>query len=240
MDQSHFHMIEQNASTHWWYQGRIRILTKLLHSLHLPKDCNILEMGCATGENLLWLQNFGHPVGIEPDFWAVEKAKQKKAGHVYQGSLPNHLPDISKQFDLITLLDVLEHIENDDLSLMVLKKWLKPGGYILITVPAYTFLWSALDDINHHKRRYTWNLLYKRLKKNDYSVIYMSYFNTLLFPLICTFRMMDRFLGNAQHSDVSFCEFGNHVLKTIFSLEQRWIPQKKFSFGVSLAAIAKL
>ncbi|MBF0452042.1 MAG: class I SAM-dependent methyltransferase [Candidatus Magnetomorum sp.] len=240
MDQSHFTTIEQIASTHWWYQGRRCILTKILNSLHLPEKCQILEMGCASGENLSWLKQFGDPVGIEPNTWAVQRAKQKNIGTVYQGSLPDHLPEISETFDLITLLDVLEHIENDDLSLLLLKKWITPGGYMVITVPAYSFLWSSLDDINHHKRRYTIHQLKNLLEKNGYSIEYISYFNTFLFPLIYSFRLLDGYFGKAQHSDVTFPHFGNYILKQIFSFESRWIPQKKFSFGVSLAAVVRI
>jgi len=239
MDKTHFHTIEKNASSHWWYQGRQRILSQILHSFPLPKNSQILEMGCATGENLEWLKDFGHLTGIEPDSWAVMKAKQKKIGHIYMGSLPNNMPNISETFDLVTLLDVLEHIDNDMLALKVLKKWLKPNGYMLITVPAYSFLWSSLDEINHHKRRYTRNQLHDCLTQNGYSVEYISYFNTFLFPLIYTFRLIDRFLGNSKHSDVNVSRVGNYILETIFSLEHRWIPQKIFYFGVSLAAVVK-
>ena len=141
---------------HWWYRARRDILSDLIaRKISLPQDARILEVGCGTGHNLAMLGKFGRVEAIEVDGAAREIASRRLGHAVLDAPLPE-LPGVpDRSYDLIAILDVIEHIDADVAGLTGLAAKLKPGGKILITVPAFPWMWSAHDVVNHHKRRYT-------------------------------------------------------------------------------------
>ena len=155
MEEEIYHKTAAYEEGHWWFKGRRCIIEKVLHDLSLPSKPKILEMGCGTGGNLSLLSQYGEVYGVELDNFARNYASKRHIGPILPGSLPHEIPYQDNFFDLIALLDVLEHVEEDGLSLVQLHKKLKPGGYLLITVPAFPALWSAHDEAHHHKRRVT-------------------------------------------------------------------------------------
>ena len=127
---------------HWWFVARRKIIRALLHRLTLPNSSEILEVGCGTGGNIKMLSDFGTVTCIEQDEGAAKTARDRKIANVFIGGLPSSLPDLSNKFDLIALFDVLEHVKEDGSSLEVLQTLLKLNGRIVLTVPAFNFLWS--------------------------------------------------------------------------------------------------
>ena len=156
-------------------------------------------MGCANGDNLEMLSKYGSVTAMESMHTAFERAKARNICDVYEGHLPDNIPDdINKENELIVMLDVLEHIENDSECLKVLRNWLKDSGNLLITVPAYQFLWTCHDELHHHKRRYTVGHLKQLLDNSGWHIKYISYFNFFLFPVALIERIKQKSQENPR------------------------------------------
>jgi SAM-dependent methyltransferase len=238
------HIYQQMRSLeeqHWWFSGRRRIVGKMLDSLELPKQARILDAGCGTGGNLRFLSSFGEVTGVEIDDGAADLARERGTWPVLNGSLPDKMPFAERQFDLIVLLDVLEHIDEDVASLHSLQNLLAPGGYLVLTVPAFQFLWSPHDEEHHHKRRYRATGLQEIIQSAGLQLCYMSYFNTLLFPLVAAIRLVRRvFPARKVGQDVQLPKPAvNRMLEALFSSECYWIGRHRMPFGVSLMAVAR-
>jgi SAM-dependent methyltransferase len=224
---------------HWWYRARRDILADLIRrKIGLPKDARILEIGCGTGHNLEMLQRFGRADGIEIDPAARALAEQRLGRAI--GSAP--LPELSGvedgAYDMIALLDVLEHVEEDRAALESIARKLRAGGKILITVPAHPWMWSAHDEVNHHKRRYTRKSLRKVIGEAGLQIELLSWFNSLLFPLAAAARLAGRVTGNKDSDDKLPPRPVNSLFETLFGLERYWVGRLPLPPGVSLVAIA--
>ena len=139
---------------HWWYRGRRRIIRAELERLPLPRPARVLDAGCGSGRTLQELVRYGEVTGIELNEEAAELARSRGLGEVRVGRL-EELPWPDQSFDLITCLDVIEHTPDDRPALAELHRVCRPGGWLLVTVPAYPALWSLHDEANHHYRRYS-------------------------------------------------------------------------------------
>lgn len=240
MDKDVYSRMDELQGEHWWFSARRDILTGLLGKLKLKDDARILEAGCGTGGNLNMLAGFGHVTAFEHNDDALVMAKEKGEFALSQGTLPNQAPDYQDPFDLIVAFDVVEHIKEDRESLIALRRSLRPDGSILITVPAVPFLWSRHDETHHHYRRYTRKQLKSVLEEAGYDVEYMSYFNTMLFPLIAGIRVIKKCLRLDDHADDAMPpKRVNSILHKIFSSERHWVGKLSMPFGVSLVVIAK-
>jgi len=226
---------------HWWFVGRRRIVGEILASLALPGHARILDAGCGTGGNLQFLSQFGAVTGVELDDDAAALARERGTWPVVKGSLPDGIPFAAQQFDLIVLLDVLEHIEDDGASLRALQGLLAPGGVLVLTVPAFQFLWSPHDEEHHHKRRYGAAGLRGVIENTGLRLSYLSYFNTWLFPMIAAVRLVRKvFPANDVGRDVQLPGPAvNAMLRAVFGSERRWIGRLRMPFGVSLLAVAR-
>ena len=140
---------------HWWFEGRRQFITSLIgHTFPGKTDLAILEAGCGYGGNLSMLGEFGTVEGFEFNAAARQHAAVISGHAVAYGHLPDNPGFDNRQFDLVAMLDVLEHIDDDAGSLKALRNLIARNGRILITVPALPWLWSKHDEIHHHKRRY--------------------------------------------------------------------------------------
>ena len=153
--------------------------------------------------------------------------------------LPDNIGFTGDTFDLVAMLDVLEHIEDDVGSLRALRERLREDGSILITVPAVPWLWSDHDEIHHHKRRYTKAGLRQVLQQAGLKVDHVSYFNTLLFPLALAQRLASRFSSKKFAGDSMPSRFVNGMLKSVFAFENRLAWRINLPVGLSLYAVAR-
>lgn len=225
---------------HWWYVSRRKIVDKVLSELNLNQGCDILEIGCGTGGNLGLLARYGRVHAIEMDTKGMELANTHNITNVEYGKLPEDMPFGHKLFDCIIMLDVLEHIEADALSVKTVYERLKSGGVFILTVPAFNFLWSFHDIIAQHKRRYTQKGLCGLLKKNCFDVTFSTYYNFFLFPVIFIVRLWNRITGKTGHSDnIMPPGIVNTMLIKIFSSERFFFPLVSLPVGVSILAVAK-
>ncbi len=225
---------------HWWFVARRELIAqRLSQELDLPPSAQILEAGCGTGGNLELLSRFGQVSGFEPNDHARKMAHSKGDFELRTGRLPGAIPFEAGRFDLVVALDVLEHLDDDRASLEALRKKLKPGGHLLVTVPAYQFLWSRHDEIHHHKRRYTKGRLAATITASGFELARSTYFNTLLFPTIAAVRLLKGLLGNEEADEAMPSARLNGILRRIFESEGHILPFVSLPFGVSLMALAQ-
>ncbi|HEY0114905.1 MAG TPA: class I SAM-dependent methyltransferase [Allosphingosinicella sp.] len=225
-------------SRHWWYRARREVLARLIQRRVRPAaGAAILEIGCGTGHNLEMLGRFGAVEAIELDPAARAVAEQRLGRPVGSARLPEleEVPEAS--FDLVALLDVLEHVEDDRAALRSIARRLKPGGSILITVPAFPWMWSAHDVVNHHHRRYTKKTLRAAIAEAGLDAPFVGYFNSILFPAAAGARLVGRLLGKEGSDDKLPPKPVNTVFEALFGLERHAIGRLPLSPGVSIAAV---
>jgi len=226
-------------SLHWWFMARQDILCRIIKNLQLPQVASILEIGCGTGGNLKMLQQFGQVYAMESDPGAIEHAQRISNIAIKQGCLPDHIPYHGGSFDLICLFDVLEHVEKDLESLMKIAPLLTSSGKIILTVPAHMFLFGPHDRALHHFRRYSKKRIQEIMTQSGLVVNKISYFNSMLFPVILLTRCMDVFLKNKNTIGYQLPHpFLNQLLYQIFALEKNIICDHDLPMGVSVMVIA--
>ena len=241
MDRIVYDRMAAHDSTHWWYRARREILADYLtRAAGLPRDARILEIGCGTGHNLPMLARFGDVEAIEIDPVARGIASERLGKPVLAAPLPD-LPGIERgAYDLIAVLDVVEHIEDDVAALKAMGECLKPGGKILIAVPAHQWMWSAHDVVNHHHRRYSKATLGKAIAAAGLSHNGLRYFNSLLFPLAAAARMAGRLTGRDDSDDSPPPKPLNTLFETIFGLERHLVGRVPLPPGVSIVTLASV
>jgi len=225
---------------HWWYRARREVVASLIErAIPLPRAARILEIGCGTGHNLAMLGRFGTVDAIEVDPAARGVAETRLGAPVGDAPLPA-LPGIADDaYDLVALLDVLEHIEDDRAALRSIADKLRPGGHILLTVPAFPWMWSAHDVANHHFRRYTKATLRRAIADAGLRVERMSWFNSLLFPLAAASRVIGRITGKEGSDDALPPAPMNRAFEAIFALERHALGRLPMPPGVSIAAVLR-
>ncbi|HEY5195648.1 MAG TPA: class I SAM-dependent methyltransferase [Solirubrobacteraceae bacterium] len=191
MDELYERQTHEVEDLHWWYRGRRRVIAEALRRLRIPGDVAILDAGCGSGRNMVDLSAFGRVTGLELADASVAKARGRGVGEVVQGTL-DAMPFASASFDLAVSLDVIEHLEDDRLALSELRRVVRPGGSLLITVPAYPRLWSQHDVVNHHFRRYTLRTLEAATAAAGWRTVSSTHFNGLLLPAAVAHRGLQR------------------------------------------------
>lgn len=224
---------------HWWYRARREVLAKLIErKVPLRGDARILEVGCGTGHNLKMLERFGSVDGIEIDPEARAHAEKRLGRKVGSAPLPD-LPEIPRSsYDLVAALDVVEHIEDDEAAIAGLASCIKRGGKLLITVPAHQWMWSAHDELNHHKRRYSKAALAKLIEGSPLRLDSIGYFNSLLFPLAVGARLAAKMTGGGGGDDRLPPRPVNYAFERVFAAEGRLIGTVPLPPGLSLFAVA--
>ncbi len=186
---------------HWWYQGRRRVLERAIERLDLPAQARILDAGCGSGRNMVELARHGAVTGVELSDTSVELARARGAGEVLEGSVMD-MPFDDASFDLAVSLDVIEHLEDDVSALRELRRVTKRGGTLLVTVPAYQWLWSGHDEVNHHHRRYSRRTLLAAAERGGWRLERSAHFNSLLLPVAILLRGLERFKPSTTKSSL--------------------------------------
>ena len=156
MHSHHYPLLYKVEESHWWYVGRRKLLSTFVADIRNEsgKDLAILDVGCGTGANLKMLNDFGTTEGVDISEQALEFCRERGLNQVRQGAVES-LPYPDESFDLVTALDVLEHLDDDAAGLKEIYRVLRPHGYALFFVPAFMFLWGVQDDVSNHRRRYS-------------------------------------------------------------------------------------
>ncbi len=188
--QEHEKMYELE-DTYWWFVGRRDILRTILRPLARGGKLRILDVGCGTGANLVLLSQYGAVTGADAYPAALEFCRRRGFSDLRLCPVEQlDFPDES--FDLVTAIELLEHLEDDVRGLRECFRVLRPGGRMLITVPAYQFLWSEHDEALDHYRRYSRRQLAQRLRQAGFAIERMTFCITFLLPLIVAFRLAQR------------------------------------------------
>ena len=229
---------------HWWFLGRRRLFLRVLEQQFAPADrpIELLDFGCGTGAFLEHLERFGNVSAVDSDPSAVAFCHTRGRAEVKLVPPGAPLPFADGTFDLVTSLDVIEHIDDDVGALRELRRVLRPGGRLLVAVPAFMFLWGRQDEVAHHHRRYTARTLRHALSESGFEVDRTSYFNTILFPPIAAVRLARRLLRRPSTRQSDF-DVGpaalNRALGALFGAEAELIARWNLPFGVSLLAVAR-
>lgn len=240
MDRAVYDRMAEIDRDHWWFVGRRRIIRALIERFRpKPGRLAILEVGCGTGSNIALLQEFGTVEAIEPDDHARAFSEQRTDIAIKGGYLPN-VPLEDGRYDLIVLLDVLEHIPDDHGALVALRSKLAPGGRLLLTVPGIPALWSGHDVAHHHQRRYTAKTLEAVVKQAGFRTIHRGAFNSLLLPLIVGVRALNKLRRHEGGDDDALPPKPlNRLLAGLFGAERHAAVRGLFPLGVSIGLVAE-
>lgn len=229
--------VEEN---HWWYRGRRSVIAEFAEKAVNKSTASILDVGCGSGRNMQLLSQYGSVSGVDPSPAAV-KAAQARGLSQTQVATATQLPHSEKTFDLITAFDVIEHIDNDVEALQEFRRVGTSTGRLLVTVPAYQWLWSSHDEVNFHIRRYNKKQLQKALALAGWNIDTVTYFNTFLFPFAILQRLLDRARQSEPQPDAALKiprRNINRLFESVLCSEAKLIHQNtSFPFGLSLAAL---
>jgi SAM-dependent methyltransferase len=250
-DPSFFDQLAAVEDRHFWFKARNRLIFELTKKLSrdLKPNSLVLEVGCGTGNVLRFLCKACpacRVVGLELWFEGLRHSQKRSNALLVQGDIRNF--PFGKQFDLIGMFDVLEHLPEDHETLLALRQALVRGGKLLITVPAHQLLWSHFDEASHHCRRYSLAGIRKTLTEAGFEVQFLSQFMASLFPLVWVFRKVAG-LRVRKHTDsgkrLAAKEFHlipvvNEALAWELDLEARWLARgHTLPIGTSLIVLAR-
>jgi SAM-dependent methyltransferase len=224
---------------HWWYCARRDVLAALIRRVaYPPSDAAILEIGCGTGHNLAMLKEFGEVQALELDAQTRGFAEKRLGRPILSAPLPELAGVPEQRYDLVGAFDVIEHIEDDDAAIASIAKRLRPGGKLVMTVPAHPWMWSAHDSVNHHQRRYSKRALRELIKASPLRLEAIGYFNSLLFPAAVAQRFASK-LRRKDNANLTLPSAPlNAVLRATFAAERHLVGRFPLPPGLSLFAIA--
>lgn len=243
MEQHTYGIMNDVEDKHWWFVGRRAILEEFMRMIiRNPKsevqNPKILDVGCGTGANLGMLKQFGEAEGVDVSDDALEFCR-KKGLKVHKG-LAEKLPFADESFDVVTALDVVEHLDDDVSGLKEMHRVLKMGGKTLIFVPAFMWLWGVQDDISNHRIRYTKAQIVERLQSAGFEIERATYANWTFFAPILVGRTLMKITGIKPESENNVNVSAlNGIFGKIFSSEKLWLKNFNFPFGVSIVITAK-
>jgi SAM-dependent methyltransferase len=200
VDQAEFDAMLALDERHWWYRGRRRMLRALLARVELPASARVLDAGCGSGRTLDDLARYGEPHGMELNPAGLEAARTR--GHDVREGRVEAIPFENASFDLVTCLDVIEHTDDDVAALRELRRVTRPGGRLVVSVPAHPWLWSRHDEVNGHRRRYTRRSLRRAAEAAGWRIERQSGFNVVYLVPAAAVRLIRRAEPEAGASEL--------------------------------------
>ena len=228
-------------ATHWWFRARRRIVLSLVHRYLAGTDGpRFLDLGCGTGAMLGELECLGEAVGTDASPDALSYASGHTGARLVEGRVPEDLGKFEGRFDCVLMLDLLEHLDADLESVKAASRLLAPGGILVVTVPAYQWLYAPRDEKHHHRRRYSRGQLRLLLDATGLKVELLSYYNTFLFPPAAAVRLLSRYRSQGAGGDLSVPPAPlNRALEALFASERFILPYMSLPFGLSVISVAR-
>jgi SAM-dependent methyltransferase len=230
-----FEQFFDSEERHWWFVGRRHLVLSLLE--RAGAEGTLLDVGCGTGGLLQHLEPFGESFGVDPAWDAARCGRRRRARMVMATGLG--LPVADARIDAVLALDVLEHVADDVGMAREAARVLRPGGHLLVTVPALPALWSGHDVVNWHHRRYTRRTLRAVLDAAGLQILVIKYFNSLLLPLAVARKLLLGSHGAAAHHYEDLPGPINALLGLVFSAETWLLRFVSPPLGASLVALAR-
>lgn len=248
MQQHTYEIMYRVEGEHWWFAGRRRIIAAFVEEIcrRLEREGSlqgqrprILDVGCGTGANLELLGQYGAAEGVDISPAALAFCRARGLDNVRLGEAEK-LPYPDETFDLVTALDVVEHLDDDVAGLREMRRVLRPGGRALLFVPAFMFLWGVQDDVSHHRRRYRLPQLKGALGEAGYQVERATYANISFFAPILAGRALMRATGMqpASENNINVSAL-NGLLGRVFGAESALLRHINLPLGVSALCIAR-
>jgi len=243
MEKHEYKVMYDIEQTYWWFVGKQFLVRTILKQLcrWRPKEIRILDIGCGTGIILKLLAHFGIPFGTELSPEAIQFLRQRGLNLIVRSDANGPMPFKSNAFSVITCLDVLEHLDDDISLLEEMLRICKPGGRVIITVPALQILWSPHDAALHHKRRYTKKQILNKMRHLNGQVVKCSYYNAALLLPILAVRRVKTYCRDQKgvQSDFFMKMPGwlNRALAMLFVFEIGVLKHLDLPLGVSLLLI---
>jgi SAM-dependent methyltransferase len=240
MDAAEYAVMFEVEDRLWWYAGMRRITQTLLDAHCTARPLRVLDAGCGTGANLALLARYGQVTGIDIEPLALDYCRRRGLSRLVRASVAE-LPFASGGFDLVTSFEVIYHaaVSDDVAALREFARVLRPGGWLLLRLPAYDWLRGRHDLAVHTQRRYTTGELGRKARAAGLTVVRLSYANTLLFPIALAKRLAERCSPTGAGSDVGPPPSGNGLLTGILSLEAVWLRRWSLPFGLSVICLAR-
>ncbi|MBN1274290.1 MAG: class I SAM-dependent methyltransferase [Candidatus Aminicenantes bacterium] len=226
---------------HWWFRGRRKLLSEMIQNLPVSLKSPVLDVGTSTGTNLRLLRGlgFGNFIGTDIHDDALAFCAEKGFGQVKKGDVCR-LPFEDKMFKLVLATDILEHVENEALALTEINRVLSPEGYVVLTVPAFRFLWGIQDDVSHHKKRYTKRELISAVEVAGLRCLESFYFNYIFFlPIFFARRTLKVLRIRLKSENQINCPLINSFFTGVFSFDVRTSKRFKPPIGVSILVLAQ-
>jgi len=227
---------------YWWFVGRRRLVCEILRNESTNGEpLTILDVGCGTGANMLAFSAHGEVHGVDPSSQAVTFCERRSVSRVKQASVED-LPYPDSFFDVVTILDVLEHTDDDLAALKEVKRVAKPNALIVSTVPAYGFLWSEHDEALQHRRRYSAHEVRNKMTVCGFDVERSSYFVTLLFWPIFLMRISQGLAKDSTSPKTAIHVLPpwlNSMLLKLLDVERWMLRGFNLPFGVTIVATAR-
>jgi SAM-dependent methyltransferase len=242
MEQHTYSIMYEVEGTHWWFAGRRRIISSFVEEIcreFKDRTPRILDVGCGTGANLELLGQFGDAEGVDVSMDALAFCRARGLQNVRHGAAEK-LPYRDGSFDLVTALDVVEHLDDDVAGLREMRRVLRPEGRALLFVPAFMFLWGVQDDVSNHRRRYTLDGLRRVVREAGFEVERATYANISFFAPILAGRLLMRATGlrPASENNINIGAL-NGVLGRVLGAESSLLRHLNFPFGVSALCVAR-
>ena len=238
-----YEMMYRAEDHHWWYTG-MRSITKAVLDRYVRRGqpLSILDAGCGTGSTMNYLKDYGEVTGVDMAPEAVSFCRERGLKRIGRASICE-LPFADASFDLITSFDVVCQCEPDLANDALAGFWrvLRPGGLLLLRMPAYQWLFGRHDELVHNLRRYTRGEVARQLREHGFAIERSSYANCLLFPIAAIKRLKDRMLPPKQEcSDVSVTGgWANSLLATLLRAEAPLVSRVGLPFGLTIVALAR-
>lgn len=237
-----YHTNYKLENSYWWFVARNQIVKSIIENrTDLPNGANVLDVGCGTGGFAKLISDRFNPICMDTSPIAIDYCRKRGITQLYETTLDD-FPAKSVDFSAITMLDVIEHIEDDASVVAKAFEILPANGWFIATVPAYQRLWSKHDEIHLHYRRYNRTDFENLLKNAGFSIKYSSYFNTILFAPAIIKRFIDKITGAESKKTEPVEEvspFINKLFTKLFLLEKKILKNAALPFGLSIVVVAK-